>query len=390
VYEGTIYIGANTGTFYAIDDSNGQVLWSRFLGSQPSLSCPPPALGFTSTATVALDPTSHEPTVYVAAADGNLYALDASTGDTVWSAPVVTPSTTVNDYYIWGSPTLVSGKLLIGISSNCDTPLVRGGVAEFSQASGARLATWFSVPKGSVGGSVWSSLAAGNASVFATTGNAATRRQTGYIDSVVKLSLDGLKVLGSWKVPPPAQLVDGDFGASPVTYTGHVSGSAVPMVAACNKNGWLYVLRANALGLGPVWKAQLATSKPAGTHHCLASAVFDGRHLIAAAAASVVGGTEYLGSVREFDASTGAPLWEMGLPAEVLGTPALNGSGVLAVATFDQSGAPNSAYLLDASTGKILTTLPTGADGEFAQPVFADGHLFLATLDQGLTAYSVP
>ena len=32
VVNGVVYIGANTGTFYALNESTGKVLWSQFLG----------------------------------------------------------------------------------------------------------------------------------------------------------------------------------------------------------------------------------------------------------------------------------------------------------------------------------------------------------------------
>jgi outer membrane protein assembly factor BamB len=163
------------------------------------------------------------------------------------------------------------------------------------------------------------------------------------------------------------------------------------MVSACNKNGWLYVFRSGRLADGPVWSFKLASSAKVGTHHCLAATVFDGSHLIASGVATSIAGTHYLGSVREFNASTGHIVWQRGLPAGVIGTPSLNGAGVLAVPTMDSSvGAANAVFLIDAADGTIITQLPTGSDGEFAQPIFADGHLFLATLDQGLTSYSAP
>ena len=47
----------------------------------------------------------------------------------------------------------------MGISSQCDHPLVRGGIIGFSQASGATLGTYYSMAAGHVGGGVWSSVA---------------------------------------------------------------------------------------------------------------------------------------------------------------------------------------------------------------------------------------
>ena len=87
VYNGVVYIGANTGVFYALNESTRAVIWSRFIAFTPKLTCNA-AKGFTSTATVANDPTTGKLTVYVGAADGYLYALDAATGNTVWRAAV--------------------------------------------------------------------------------------------------------------------------------------------------------------------------------------------------------------------------------------------------------------------------------------------------------------
>ena len=49
-----------------------------------------------------------------------------------------------------------------------------------------------------------------------------------------------------------------------------------------------------------------------------------------------------------------------------------------------KSGGSPGAYLIDASTGAILTTLPTGTSRVFAQPIFAQDTLFVATETNGL------
>src|SRR5437016_7929893 len=36
---GMVFIGANTGVFYALNLSTGAVVWKRFLGFQPGLGC---------------------------------------------------------------------------------------------------------------------------------------------------------------------------------------------------------------------------------------------------------------------------------------------------------------------------------------------------------------
>ena len=68
----------------------------------------------------------------------------------MWQSVVATPSSTKSDYYAWSSPAVVGGHIYIGISSQGDHPLVRGGAAAFDQATGARLATYYTVPAGFV------------------------------------------------------------------------------------------------------------------------------------------------------------------------------------------------------------------------------------------------
>src|SRR5258708_38539231 len=106
-------------------------------------------VGFTSTATVTADPTTGNPTIYVYGATGYLYAMNATDGTDVWPpAPVAVPSTTQSDYYAWSSPLVFDGNVYVGISSQCDRPLVRGGLAAFSQATGAAEGTYWTTPAG--------------------------------------------------------------------------------------------------------------------------------------------------------------------------------------------------------------------------------------------------
>ncbi len=122
---------------------------------------------------------------------------------------------------------------------------------------------------------------------------------------------------------------------------------------------------------------------------CLASAVWNGPAgaLYVGADGTTIGGTSFGGSVRQLDPRTGDPAWQAGLPCAVMGTPALDSAGVLAAGTYIcPTGAPAGAYLLNATTGAILRTLPVGSGRVFAQPVFAQRALFVATEAHGLYA----
>ena len=62
-----------------------------------------------------------------------------------------------------------------------------------------------------------------------------------------------------------------------------------------------------------------------------------------------------------------------------MGSPTLNGAGVLAAGTYNIADVTlNAVYLLNAANGNILTTIPQPNTIVFAQPVFAGNHLFVA------------
>jgi polyvinyl alcohol dehydrogenase (cytochrome) len=385
VANGMVYAGSNNGTLYALNETTGKVIWKQFLGKVTKTTCG--TRGITSSATVATDPKTGELRVYDAGGNGYLFALSAATGAVRWKSAVAVASTTVNDYYQWSSPTVAGGKVYIGIASQCDSPLVRGGVKEFDQSTGALLATHYTVPAGAIGGSVWSSAAVNSQSVFITTGNGAPSANPGESQSIIRLDAATLARTAIWTVPSGQQISDGDFGGSPMLFTATIGGAKVPMIGACNKNGQYYALKTAALSAGPVWTDQIGDKwQPATDRQCLAAGTFDGTSLYLASNQNTP--LAISGSVMQVDPATGGVIWRTPLPAAIEGTPSLNGSGVIAAASYDATTSANAAWLIDASNGAILRTFQTNVL-DFAQPVFAGRYLFLANLS-GLTAYQVP
>jgi len=390
VVGGRVFIGAQSGGFYALDEATGAVAWSRQLDTRPPVSCRP--LGITSTAAVLPDPVTGTSTVYVSGAR-YLYALDAATGTVSWQTQIGPASAAAPDaYYNWSSPTVTGGHIYLGLASGCDHPLIRGGVVELDQHTGRVLRTWYSVPAGSIGGSVWSSVAAsGNGhDLWVSTGNECdptintcpAGNQIGHALSIVHLSAS-LKLLQSWQAPGTAgHGHDGDFGASPTLF----GTSGMPAtVGACNKNGHFYALTAKPLSRSPRWTDVIAA--PNGTTgSCFASADWDAPagDLYLSGGATTIGTTKYGGSIDEVNPATGAYLWRSGLPCTVVGTPTLDAAGVLAAGTFYRCHTTSDAYLINAATGAILTTLPVGSTRIFSQPVFAQAALFVATETHGL------
>jgi outer membrane protein assembly factor BamB len=383
---GLVFIGSNTGVFYAVSETTGSPRWSRNLGHVPSLTCG--SRGIASTAAVAPDASrGGASTVYVSSGTGALFALDAATGAVVWKKQITPTSTTANAYYGWSSPTVVAGHIYLGLASQCDRPLVRGGVVEVAQSTGAILHRYWAIDAGEVGASVWTSAAstADGASVFVTTGNGdeVAGHDQGDAYSIVKLSGTTMARKGLWTVPSTGRPADSDFGGSPTVFSASVGGTTTPLVGACNKNGVLYVWRANNLPAGPLWKRQIDTPS---TFSCFAAPIVVAQALYQAGGPTTIAGMAFKGSIRRMNAATGAVQWATGLGAQALASATLNSAGVLAVPTYDaSSGAANGVYLVNSQTGTVLRRL--GTDKVFSQPVFADGNLFIASVSDGLTAY---
>jgi outer membrane protein assembly factor BamB len=93
--------------------------------------------------------------------------------------------------------------------------------------------------------------------------------------------------------------------------------------------------------------------------------------------------------VRKVNPATGAVLWQRGVTGPVIGTPGMDGAGVIAAQTFNSAVHKNGVFLINASNGKFLRTITYGKSSIFAQPVFADNYLLVASR-LGLTAYKAP
>ena len=392
VYDGVVYIGGNNGTFYALDESTGAVMWQRAIGYVKD-TCG--ARGITSTATVAPDPATKAPTVYVSSGNGYLYAMNAATGAVTWKSVIHLPVGKSANYYDWSSPTVANQKIYIGVAGSC-TNHVRGALEAFTQATGKK-AGHVLHGSGRAGRRQHLGHRRGGAHghVFVGTGNVIppTPPNEGTSESIVELSGTNLSQLGVWQLPLADQPSDDDdFGASVSLFSAVLPGTTKPtaMVGDCNKNGVYYALKQDDLAAGPVWQTRIAdvnTADNGMSAACLSSTVVNGNDLYVAGTATTIKGTSVAGSIDELNAATGAIVWATGLPSKAYGTPSLDGAGLLAVGTYADASDPQADYLLNPSTGAILATVSNGDSPQFAQPVFADQYLFIATDTQGLYAY---
>lgn len=406
-FKGVIYIGSNFGCLYAIKEADGTVIWSKFTAYQPFLTCQQ-KLGIVSSVNVQADGNGN-PVLYFHSPDGYLYKLNGTDGSVIWQHLVQIPSTTQNDVYAWSSPTVANGKVIIGVSSNCDRPFVQGKVIAVDSTDGHELWTHTTVPDGFVGAGDWYDAAVdGAGNVYVSTGSVTDAQATAHPNttdgfeqySIVKL--DGTTGAFVWKAPAPQHTGDPDYASSPILFTGN----GVALVGATNKDGWFRVYRQDSGA--PVWQAKVGTGSPDGGISALSGGVWDGSHLFvmgnattvggawtqsAAGQWTPVGGSSAPGSIRQLDPATGdlvsvgGAKFELALPSNPLGPCSINGNGILVCAGGDLgatlTNTDNGLFLVD--TTKPPAILRKISDvknfGEFSQPIQENGAIIAANTD---------
>jgi outer membrane protein assembly factor BamB len=326
----------------------------------------------------------------VGGGDGYLYALDAATGNIVFRQFVTDVGTTKNLGFIWGSPVIIRNKIYLGFASACDHPLIRSAIESFDQHTGSLVKTFWTLPEHARGAGVWSTPATDGKSIWITTGNG---DPGGSSFAIVKLRASNLQFQTQWIIPVNGDL---DWGSSPTLFQARLNNVKTQMVGANGKDGVFYALDANHLENGPVWSFPVGTSADFSIGTDLGAPIWDSttRRLFVAGNETTINSTTFAGSVRAFNPADGSIIWERGLTGgPIMGSPALNGSGVIAAGTYNlPSITLNAVYLLDASNGNILATISETGNIVFAQPVFAGNHLFVANsggfVSQGkLTAF---
>jgi polyvinyl alcohol dehydrogenase (cytochrome) len=131
VVDGVVYVGSWNGNMYALDASSGQPLWT-FNINDPNPGQRGGFPGIQSSAAIAND------MVYFGGADANVYALDAHNGTMVWKTPLGDPDP-VEGAHVWSSPAVFNGKVYVGKSSHLDTPCVRGTLFALDATSGVEV-----------------------------------------------------------------------------------------------------------------------------------------------------------------------------------------------------------------------------------------------------------
>ena len=314
IANGKLYVGDWEGNFHAIDAATGEVLWSQFLGKAPDPVepyCWQPGIGINSQAAVA------DGTVYVGGGDSAVYAIDADSGTIRWRTALADP---VAGGFLWSSVTLVGNALYVGIASLGNCPSVRGGLARIDLAQPDAPLVRYTMPPDRVGGSIWTTPAVDEEAniVYVTTGNGDPDQQDAangvYGSTLLAMDATTLEILAYFFLPLAPTDLDADFSSSPNLFTGP---DGQPYVAAIGKTGWMYVLRRPGLSLA--WSYKVATNCIAPQLGCgsVSSPAFDGETLYAGA-----GHSDAFNSppslVYAFDPATHEPRWTYGAPGVVI------------------------------------------------------------------------
>lgn len=128
----TVFIGSWNGVFSALNAVTGNVIWSftvDFIGNRCNIGQHWCRIG----SSPAVDTVNN--LVFFGSYNAYLYALDATTGKVVWKQSV---GSSRAGYEVWSSPAIYNGMVYVGVSAHGDKPCLPGGeVKAYSELTGA-------------------------------------------------------------------------------------------------------------------------------------------------------------------------------------------------------------------------------------------------------------
>lgn len=387
-----VVIAATTAnSIYALDANTGAQIWSRNFGADVGGCAVPGGTGIR--ATPVIDRRTNR--VYAVSDDGALRTISITDGTEVAAALQLIDLPVSNKFR--GGLNLVGNNLYAASGSGgCDSPPWRGRVYRID-VSGAIpiLATVQDMIPGVAGdnrgGGIWGY---GGVAIDSTTGNVVVATgadqnggYTPYGVRIIELN-SSLNILGSWEPPHPATYpcsgapCDVDFGATPVVF--QPSGCPA-LVAVGNKNGQLYVIRANDLMVSGA-PIQSLTLNPAndwlGSGGVGGTPAYwpDGRMLFVtdtgAGTGGIAAGTIGL-TIQPAPACTLSVAWSVPLGGNAR---ANSSPTVINGVVFVGEGSGGRVHAFDATTGVELWSTGTTISGAtYGAPSVAAGKLFVGS-----------
>jgi outer membrane protein assembly factor BamB len=251
-----VYAGDRTGAFYAVNAATGQQVWSRNLGT-PKLTCGG-LLGVTDTPLI----DRARNVLYVVGPDGWLHALDLASGTDAPGWPLLI--TEFDNEYVWGGINIFADQLYVPVASGCDRYGTNyGRVVRVDPTTATQTAAFYVTDGPNTGvsnGGVWGW---GGASIDPSDGDVYIATANGYpldpfehfphAESVVRLTADLELVSANY---PGLLGNDVDFGSTPVLYD--AGPKCGPQLLAENKSGEILSYTRNDIGSGPVSRAAVA------------------------------------------------------------------------------------------------------------------------------------
>lgn len=325
--------------------------------------------------------------LFAASPDGKVYVLNPATGATLRTANVATPSNPPE--LIQSSPAVSAalGKVYVGVASLFTCRHVPGRIISVDVASGTTQS--FTLTDGGVpGAGVWSSIAVDEPAsrIFVTTGDpvGTALADSPLSQSILAFDALSLQLIDRWQNPTPGPADNSDFGASPTLFT---AADGTRLVAAPNKDGWLYVFRRDALSAGPLWSFQIAVGgpDPLSGQGSLVAPTFANGTLYAGGGTSPDGG---VGSVVALDPLTGAPKWKHVTPGFVFaGMPAVG--DILVVVSVKDDNTQSFLEVLDATNGAVLKSFAASGP-TYGAPVVGRSKIVWYSYPGIIRAYSIP
>lgn len=325
--------------------------------------------------------------LYVASPDGNAYALRKADLSTIWSARIADPTAAGHGEFVQSSPSVSPSlnRLYLGVASSAHCDPVAGRVVAIDLATGA-VQQKALVGPGQRGSSVWSSIsvAEDEGRIYVTSGNrVGPIGETPYSQSIIAMDARTLDIVDHWQ--NPTTLENSDFGSSPTLF----EAGETKLVAATNKDGYLYVLRRDALSAGPVWKEQIALIDPANPTvggdptqgwGSISTPAFAQGRLFAAGGQTP---QHEPGAVIAYQPANGDHLWKHPTPGYVIAPLAVAGD-ILLVESSAVDGTSSTLEILHVATGEVLNSFRRPA-ATFAAPSIGHGLLLWTDVNGHVT-----
>jgi polyvinyl alcohol dehydrogenase (cytochrome) len=436
---GVVYAVDWGGNLFAINDSNGHLIWSRKISDYNGVPGSRSRTGVAVSGGTLILGDLPNGLSWHSGQGAHLIAVDAATGNLRWITQVDThPASRITGGAVVSGGVVYSGVSSFeeGLAADPTYPCCsfRGSAVALDLATGRMLWKTYTVPEGFSGGAVWSTTPAVDpqrGTVYITTGNNYTVPDDviacihdggtnclppdDLIDAVLSLdrTTGAIKwssratTYDSWTVaclldpnspncPTPAG-PDFDFGAGPNLFT--VAGTGRQLLGVGQKSGIYWAFDP---GTGQVvWSTKVGPGGVTGGVEWGTST--DGRRIYVEIANSghqpyqlVSGQTTTGGAWSALDAGTGRILWQTADPLGAVDTgPTTVANGVVFAGSLDPQG---HMYAFDAATGAILFSFASGGSVAGAGSI-ASGTVFwgsgysnlgLGTPNNKIYAFKVP